>query len=111
MTIDTRSRIHNFKNIELVDPDLKEIRLEIVVIADQDYKKFELIDKPSCEDKRKVATQIMNTIVPIGGDWSDEYEHIENKASSSIFTLKRPRLYYFEILDCKGEVRNAFKPK
>ena len=49
--------------------------------------------------------------MPLDGSWSDEYDHVDNKASSKIFTLKRPRLYYMEVLDCPGEVRNAFNLK
>ena len=34
MTVDTRSKILNRKNISVVDDDAKHVRLEIVVIAD-----------------------------------------------------------------------------
>ena len=31
------------------------------------------------------------------------------KSKSKIFTLKRPRIYYFEIIDCRGRVKDSFQ--
>ena len=42
----------------------------------------------------------MPVILPEDGTWSDTFIHPEHKSTSKIFTLYRPKIYYFEIIDC-----------
>ena len=50
----------------------------------------------------------MPVILPEDGAWSDTFIHPEHKSTSKIFTLYRPKIYYFEIIDCNGKVTDSF---
>lgn len=50
----------------------------------------------------------MPTVLDKNGSWSDKFNAEGNKISTDILTQRRPRMYYFEVLDCKGKVQGSF---
>ena len=48
-------------------------------------------------------------MVSTDGVGSAEMDTIGNEKVGKIMTLARPRMYYFEVLDCDRRVANAFK--
>ena len=100
------SRVLNAPHLT-VSNNVESVKFEIGVFADQDYERFD--SKTSCYDKRKVATQLLTKFVPVDGEWSSVLKHPEDMSQAKVFTLKRPKMYYFEVLDCAGEINRVFK--
>ena len=43
------------------------------------------------------------------GSWSVDYDHEDNQQKGKISTGGRPRLYYFEVLDCDNEIGRVYR--
>lgn len=48
-------------------------------------------------------------MVPVDGSWSEEFKNVDDTSTAKISTLGRPRIYYFELLDCDREVTKVFR--
>ena len=57
-----------------------------------------------------MATELITTVVPLDGTWSDNFiKGVKGEFSTTITTQVRPRIYYFEILDCDKKVSGSFR--
>lgn len=56
-----------------------------------------------------MATKLQTIIVPTDGTWSVDYAHSDNAANGKVSTAARPRLYYFEILDCEKNASRTYR--
>ena len=83
------------------------VKFEIGVFADQEYDRF--TSKTTCYEKRKAAAQLIQLVAPVDGGWSQSYNHTDNQFMTKIANSARPKMYYFELLDCSGEVNRVFK--
>ena len=100
------SRVLNAPHLT-VSGQAENVKFEIGVIADQEYSRF--TSKTTCFEKRKAAAQIISITTPVDGGWSQSYNHTENQYSTKIANSARPKMYYFELLDCSSEVNRVFK--
>ena len=62
----------------------------------------------TCKEKRDAATSIIPVVVPTDGKWSSDYNHFFNTKIQDISTEKRPRIFYFEMIDCDLDVKSVF---
>ena len=106
MQIFVNSRVLNAPHLT-VSNRADSVKFEIAVIADQDYEQFGA--KTTCNEKRKASTKLIPVVVPVDGDWSSNLNSTETMTRSKVFTLQRPKIYYFEILDCQGDIQRVFK--
>jgi hypothetical protein len=55
--------------------------------------------RTTCEEKRSLATKIIDIGSDLHGAWSDVLQpHLTKEAT--IFSAGRPHIYYFVIMDC-----------
>ena len=81
----------------------------MAVLTDQEYEKLEKMNNPTCQEKRDAASLILDIDMPTNGDWSDEFGEKQSKVTGHVHTMKRPRLYYFVMLDCDRNLNQVFK--
>mmetsp|Transcript_1228 Transcript_1228/g.1617 ORF Transcript_1228/g.1617 Transcript_1228/m.1617 type:complete len:126 (-) Transcript_1228:867-1244(-) len=109
MDIDVRAKLTNSQSVTPNDSSLEAVRIEIAVLADQDYERIQKLNNPNCEDYRLGATKLIATVIPLDGSWSDEFMHDVAFKHSKVSTQGRPRMYYFQVLDCQRELSKVFK--
>ena len=111
MDVQVRMKLANHDSVSVTGRNIEAVRAEIAIIADQDYERVKRLNRPSCEDYRMAATSLIATIIPINGDWSSDYTEDEALKHAKVSTLSRPRMYYFQVLDCPRELTSTFKSK
>ena len=110
MDVEARIMVKNIESLTRKDSagDISEI--EIGIFKDQDYDQIRKKDKLSCSERRDMATELITTVVPLDGTWSDNFtKGMKGQFSTTITTQVRPRIYYFEIIDCDKKVSDSFR--
>ena len=108
MELSVRSRVVNHQSVT-PSAQATHFKIEVAVFADQDYEKLEAKDNVTCKEKREAALRILTVVVPTDGGLSDDYAHEENTKVERVSTQGRPRIYYFELLDCSSAVTSVFR--
>ena len=90
------------------------VTVQVAVIADQEWEQIEKMDEKlrTCDTKRKMAQQVVDVKVPTDGRWSYEVileEKKEQLPQGKVTTQNRPRMYYFEVLDCDKTINSVFR--
>ena len=101
MKVQFHSRFSNPKNLAPQE-GIEHVTLTVGVFTDQKYDELNAMDKPTCKQRMEKATRILNLVVPVDGRSSAEYDHVTNRQKAQVKTTARPRIYYFEVLDCEN---------
>ena len=103
MNIEAKVKISNHSNLSMTG-ELKAVPIHIAVLSDQEYDQFQNDPSLTCEQKKKAASIVLQTMLPTNGEWSTDIKHADNQSKGKAFALKRPKLYYVEVLDCDRQL-------